>query len=27
VSPGSWTVLVWCEAFTVEFVGASLTVA
>jgi hypothetical protein len=27
VSPGEWTVLVWCEAFTVEFVGASLTVA
>lgn len=27
VSPGPWTVLVWCEAFTVEFVGASLTVA
>jgi hypothetical protein len=27
VPPGPWTVLVWCEAFTVEFVGASLTVA
>jgi hypothetical protein len=27
VTPGEWTVLVWCEAFTVEFVGASLTVA
>ena len=27
VPPGSWTVLVWCEAFTVEFVGATLTVA
>ena len=26
VSPGPWTVLVWCKAFTVEFVGASLTV-
>lgn len=26
VGPGPWTVLVWCEAFTVEFVGASLTV-
>jgi hypothetical protein len=27
VSPGPWTVLVWCEAFTVEFVGASLAIA
>jgi hypothetical protein len=27
VGPGPWTVLVWCKAFTVEFVGASLTVA
>jgi hypothetical protein len=27
VSAGPWTVLVWCEAFTVEFVGASLTIA
>ena len=27
VTPGPWTVLVWCKAFTVEFVGASLTVA
>ena len=27
LSPGPWTVLVWCEAFTVEFVGASLVVA
>lgn len=26
VSPGPWTVLVWCKAFTVEFVGASLTI-
>jgi hypothetical protein len=26
VSPGPWTVLVWCEAFTVEFVGASLEI-
>jgi hypothetical protein len=25
VAPGDWTVLVWCEAFTVEFVAASLT--
>jgi hypothetical protein len=24
--PGSWTVLVWCEAFTVEFVAATVTV-
>ena len=27
LTPGPWTVLVWCEAFTVEFVGASLTVS
>jgi hypothetical protein len=27
VGPGPWTVLVWCESFTVEFVGASVTVA
>ena len=27
VSPGPWTVLVWCKAFTVEFVGVLLTVA
>lgn len=27
VEPGPWTVLVWCEAFSVEFVGATLTVA
>jgi hypothetical protein len=27
VTPGPWTVLVWCEAFTVEFVAATLTVA
>ncbi len=26
VASGPWTVLVWCEAFSVEFVGASLTV-
>lgn len=26
LAPGPWTVLVWCEAFSVEFVGASLTV-
>ena len=24
--PGEWTVLVWCEAFSVEFVGATLTI-
>ncbi len=24
---GPWTVLVWCEAFDVEFVGATLTIA
>jgi hypothetical protein len=27
VTPGPWTVLVWCRAFTVEFVAATLTVA
>ncbi len=27
VTPGDWTVLVWCEAFSVEFVAATLTVA
>lgn len=27
LTPGPWTVLVWCEAFTVEFVGASLTIS
>jgi hypothetical protein len=27
LTPGDWTVLVWCEAFTVEFVAASLTIA
>jgi hypothetical protein len=27
VTPGDWTVLVWCEAFSVEFVGATVTVA
>ena len=26
LTPGDWTVLVWCEAFTVEFVAASLTI-
>jgi hypothetical protein len=26
LAPGDWTVLVWCEAFSVEFVAASLTV-
>jgi hypothetical protein len=26
VAPGEWTVLVWCKAFTVEFVAATLTV-
>jgi hypothetical protein len=26
VTPGPWTVLVWCEAFTVEFVAASFAV-
>jgi hypothetical protein len=24
---GDWTVLVWCEAFSVEFVGASISIA
>lgn len=27
LSPGPWTVLVWCEAFDVEFVAATLEVA
>lgn len=27
LTSGDWTVLVWCEAFTVEFVGATVTVA
>jgi hypothetical protein len=27
VGPGPWTALVWCEAFTVEFVGASMIVS
>jgi hypothetical protein len=27
LAPGEWTVLVWCDAFDVEFVAASLTVA
>jgi hypothetical protein len=26
IAPGPWTVLVWCEAFTVEFVAASFAV-
>jgi hypothetical protein len=26
LSPGDWTVLVWCEAFRVEFVAATVTV-
>jgi hypothetical protein len=26
-TPGSWTVLVWCEAFDVEFVAATVLVA
>lgn len=26
LTPGDWTVLVWCEAFAVEFVGATVTV-
>jgi hypothetical protein len=26
LAPGDWTVLVWCEAFSVEFVAASLTI-
>ena len=27
LAPGAYTALVWCEAFTVEFVGATLTIA
>lgn len=27
IDAGEWTVLVWCEAFKVEFVGATVTVA
>ena len=27
LSQGAWTVLVWCEAFDVEFVGATVNVA
>ena len=27
VAAGPWTVLVWCEAFTVEFVAATVTIA
>ena len=27
LAPGDWTVLVWCEAFSVEFVGATMTVS
>jgi len=27
LAPGPWTVLVWCEAFSVEFVAATVTVA
>jgi hypothetical protein len=27
LAPGEYTALVWCEAFTVEFVGATLTVS
>jgi hypothetical protein len=26
IAPGDWTVLVWCEAFSVEFVAATLAV-
>jgi hypothetical protein len=26
LTPGDWTVLVWCEAFTVEFVAATVAV-
>ena len=26
LGPGTYTVLVWCEAFSVEFVGATITV-
>jgi hypothetical protein len=27
LAPGAWTVLVWCDAFDVEFVGATVNVA
>lgn len=27
LTPGDWTVLVWCEAFSVEFVAATITVS
>lgn len=27
LGPGAWTVLVWCEAFDVEFVAATVTVS
>jgi len=27
LTPGDWSVLVWCEAFSVEFVAATVTVA
>jgi hypothetical protein len=27
VDPGPWTAFVWCEAFSVEFVGATISVA
>jgi hypothetical protein len=27
LSPGPWTALVWCEAFSVEFVGATMQLA
>lgn len=27
LAPGDWTVLVWCEAFDVEFVAATISVA
>jgi hypothetical protein len=27
ISPGSRTILVWCEAFSVEFTGATLTIS
>ena len=26
ITPGQWTVLVWCKAFSVEFVAATVTV-
>ncbi len=26
LAPGAYTVLVWCEAFSVEFVGATIIV-